>query len=137
MVVGALVLAALALGMASALSGTPPTYSATATIAGVPRKGTTTGSDLLGLANSRFVAFITSPTTQENLADREGVPLEIIEATEVVNQPATNNIIITSHAADPAQAALVANIVAALAVQYSGSDDLIKQEVVAPAVTAE
>ena len=123
--------------VAFALLSAPTTYSATATIAGVPRTGTTIGADLLGLSNSRFVAFVTSPTTQENLADREGIPLEVVQNTEVVIQPATNNILVTSRAETPEQAALVANVVATLAVQYSGSDDLVKQEIVTPAVVTE
>ncbi len=113
-----------------------PSYSATAIVVATPRSGSQVGSDVLEIVTTRYLAYLTSPSTQRRVAEEEGISLSIVEQSKVTRDPGTINIAVTSEAPTSEIAQQVANALASAAVAYSSTDELMRVEVLAPAVLA-
>lgn len=116
--------------------GGPSQHSAEAVVVALPRESAQVGSDVLDIVTLRYLAYLSSPTTQAQVAAREGVPDDIVSQTQVRRSPGTVNIAIVATAPSPEIAAQVANALASSAVAFSSADELVRVRVLTPAVVS-
>jgi hypothetical protein len=129
--------AAAAAAAVAAIRADGRTYSTEALVVATPREGSAVGTDLLDIVTSRYLAYLSSPSTQRAVAAREGIPLDVVEKAVASRAPGTINIVIASSAPTAETAAQVANAMASAAVAFSSRDELVRIRVLAPAVQAQ
>ena len=113
----------------------PDVYTSRAVLSLSPRDVNRVGADSLQLATSRYVAFLSAPSTLRQVAIGLGEPPSAVgSASEVVVQPNTVNLQVSVTMEDPAKAAAVANGIAAAGLRLAGTDGLVSMELVVPGV---
>jgi hypothetical protein len=116
------------------VNGQPDVYTSRAILTLSPRD-TSFGSDNLELAASRYLAYLSSPSTLSQVGAEIGErPSVLGKATEVLVQPATVNIVVSVTMPDRHRAARAANAVAALGLRQARADRLVALELVVPGV---
>jgi capsular polysaccharide biosynthesis protein len=113
----------------------PNVYSSRAVVSFSPRDAGRVGADNLQLASSRYVAYLSSGSTQRQVATDIGEEqTQVAKATQVRIQPATLNLEIVVTMRDAARAARISNALAAAALREARVDPLVTVELIVPAV---
>lgn len=113
----------------------PDAYTSTAVLSLSPRDTTDVGSDDLGLAKSRYLAYLSAPATLNQVAATLGErPGTVARTTTVTAQPATVNLRISVVGPAAENGAQIANALAVAGVRESVDDDQVVADLIVPAV---
>ncbi|RJK97910.1 hypothetical protein D5H78_02785 [Vallicoccus soli] len=134
-VAGVLVALAVMAGVAQQVLGQPEEYTSTAVVSFAPRADRQLGADTLEVLSAKYVAYISAPATLRRTAAETGTDAGALQdAVSAVIPPATANLSVSATAADPAEAARLANALGAAVVRQSAVDVNLRADLVAPAV---
>jgi succinoglycan biosynthesis transport protein ExoP len=116
----------------------PSEYQATAVVEVGPGSGEFPGSEYLALAAPGLIAHATSEQALQDVADRAGTDLRTVgEGVQASVGVGSNLISVTARVADAELAERVANEVADEMVTFAAPNDLIRAQVVSPAVVPQ
>lgn len=100
----------------------------------VPQAGKETSGDLIRLAVPRYAVLLTSSTTFAEVAADSGVPAsELAGAVSIATSAETANLTVTVRDQSPDRALLIADAIAATAVELGGDDLAVDVAVIASA----
>ncbi len=126
---------ACGLGMTYYASTLPSEYTASVVVGFQPRPEANVNADVIRVVLPRYVAYLTSPSTeqavQRTIGERPGSVTAAVNA-EVAAE--TANLTVKATRQRPEQAAVAANAFAGAAVQYNLQDRLLVGQAVAPAL---
>ena len=134
----ALIAAGIFLGAVFYVEQLPSEYEAQAVLALAPRPEAGTSSDTVRIVAPKYVAFLSSPQTAEDIADDLGTQASVIEdALEATTTPDSGNLTISATTTNPQLSADIANALLREALTFSSQDELLSGEIVARAVVTD
>jgi polysaccharide biosynthesis transport protein len=132
----ALIAIAVFVGAAAYVETLPNEFEGESIVAFAPRpKVDAANADTVRITLPRYVAYVTAPSTVEEVATELGEDAgEIGDSLDAQNPSETGNLVITSRLDSSERAAAVANAFADAAVDESLSDELLTADVIAVAL---